>query len=405
MLEQGEFYAMHYNSIHDVPQAEWNKLAGSLHAFLSPAYLSSLEDAHDSRLDLRYAMFKNGEGQCIGIAAFQITHFITSESAYGSALIRRLSQLTRYLRKGHIHNILIAGNTFATGRHGFQFIPAVHAQTQAHLVLDAMMHIAAQEKKQGRRICAMLAKDFYPPERGLSDALANRRFSSFSVDHNMVMPVLSEWKTFEDYLSALNTKFRTKAKASLKRSAELEIKLLTAADVHLMAARMQQLYEDVHEKADFKLGKMNVLALAGIISKMPDTFCLKGFFYQHELVGFSTAMRCGNSLEAHVIGIDYERNKVLGIYQRMLYEYVNMAIEQKCTNIVFGRTAAEIKSTVGAFPVDLTISVFHNRRISNALLNLILGYVKPTPYAQREPWRAEVLPAISQIALNPIHQV
>jgi hypothetical protein len=120
-----------------------------------------------------------------------------------------------------------------------------------------------------------------------------------------------------------------------------------------------------------------------------------------ELIGFMTAMRCGNVMEAHVIGIDYDTNREHGVYQRILYDYVELAIRLRCARIVYGRTAEEIKSTVGAFPVDLTCSIKHRRIISNTLLSMIINYVKPSVYPQREPYKAETL---AKIHMQPLYK-
>ncbi|MFM7726216.1 MAG: hypothetical protein ACKO7B_05920, partial [Flavobacteriales bacterium] len=226
----------------------------------------------------------------------------------------------------------------------------------------------------------------------------------FQVDHNMVMPLLPEWREFDDYLESLNTKFRTKAKAALKRSAALRVMDATASDVQMHAGAMRTLYENVYLKADFRLGKLEITGLVNLLNRIPNQFFVRLYFLNYELIGFMTAMRCGKVLEAHIIGIDYTTNREHGIYQRILYDYVEMAISMECTRIVYGRTAEEIKSTVGAFPVNLTCCIKHRRFISNALLSMIIQYVKPSDYPQREPFKAEVLKQIHQIPLYSSHE-
>lgn len=404
---QGEYYALHFSSVQHIPSANWKALVQDHNTFLSLEYLSALEDAHDSGLELRYVMFQNNNMEYVGLAAFQITHFTTGADAYSNWLLKRLNQLTQYLRKGHVHNILICGNAIATGEHGFYFNTtasqanqaALDAGEQVRLVLDAMFHISAQEKKRGKPICAMVAKDFYPHSAAITQALDQRSFTTFQVDHNMVMPVLPSWKTFDHYLAALNTKFRTKAKAAFKKSIQLKVVTMTHSDILQHAPRMQQLYENVYQRADFRLGKMSTQSLATMLQNMPKSFFVTGLFLHHQLVGFCSAMQSADTLEAHIIGIDYECNKEHSVYQRMLYKYIELAIETGCVRIVFGRTAAEIKSTIGAMPVDLSCSIYHPRKISNALLTLILNYVKPSEYPHRHPWRAELQEEIQNIAL------
>ena len=264
-----------------------------------------------------------------------------------------------------------------------------------------MEEIAKQEQKKGRRICAMVTKDFYPETVGVADELERFRFKKFQVDHNMVMPVLSEWNSFDDYMDSLNTKFRTKAKAALKRSSNLRVVDASESDILHHAEAMQRLYENVYMKADFRLGKLQSKALAELLKRIPNQFFVRQYFLNDELVGFMTAMRCGNVMEAHVIGIDYDTNREQGVYQRILYDYVELAIRLKCTRIVYGRTAAEIKSTVGAFPVNLTCSIKHRRIISNTLLSMIINYVKPSDYPQRDPFKAETM---AKILAQPLYK-
>ena len=75
----------------------------------------------------------------------------------------------------------------------------------------------------------------------------------------------------------------------------------------------------------------------------------------------------------------------------MLYDYINLAIQKGVKTINFGRTASEIKSSVGAIPQDLTIYVRHKRSIPNKLLSLFLKRIAPTPFHQKFPFKAKKL--------------
>ena len=387
----------------DVDALMWSKMHPVAGAFLCLDYLSALEHAHDEGLEIRLAMFYRGS-ETIGIAAFQIAHFATSEDAYSNVFLNCINAVARCIRGKHIHNVLISGDAFATGEHGFSFQLEIEPVTIALCLHEAMETIAGQEQKKGRRICAMVTKDFYPETASVAEHMERYRFKKFQVDHNMVMPVLAEWNSFDDYLDSLNTKFRTKAKAALKRSSNLRVVEATEMDVLRHAEAMQQLYDSVYMKADFRLGKLQSTALAELLKRIPHQFFVRQYFLNDQLVGFLTAMRCGSVMEAHVIGIDYDSNREHGVYQRILYDYVELAIQLRCTRIVFGRTAAEIKSTVGAFPVDLTCTIKHRRIISNTLLSMIINYVKPSEYPQRDPFKAETMAKIHTQPLYKNHE-
>lgn len=379
----------------DALRSTWDAFMPAEHSFLHSDYLQALEKANGRGLELRYVTFRDESG-VLGMAAFQITHFATSPDAYANPVMRFLHNATQLVRMGHVHNILICGNAIATGEHGFYFAPHISTEKKVELLAKAMNTIAKQEKQKKRRICAMVVKDFYPQNAAVPKAFEEFGFKAFQVDHNMVMPLLPEWKSLDDYLAAMVTKFRTKAKAALSRSAVLQIQNLSAQSIVPYLEEIRTLYENVHYRADFRLGKMNVDALPMLLQQMPDRFVVRTYHLDGKVVGFMTAMQCGRSLEAHIIGIDYSCNKECGVYQRILYDYVALGIDRGCERIVLGRTAAEIKSTIGALPVDLTCAIIHQRSISNALLKLILRYVGPSEYEQRQPYKAEVYQRIKK---------
>jgi predicted N-acyltransferase len=383
-----------YHSVKDIDVNAWSELVHRSNRFLCLDYLTALEESHDNGLELRYVLFTENDIP-IGAAAFQITHFITSDDAYSNVFLKTINNFLKFFRGRHVHNILICGNAIATGEHGFTFKNSTDSKAICALLVGAMKEVAGEEQKRGKRICAMVIKDFYPNSLEIAEEFKLARFKTFQVDHNMVMPLLPEWQNLNDYLDSMNTKFRTKAKAALKRSDALEIIDRNEKNIQEIIPQLNDLYTKVHEKADFRLGKLDLNALPLLVSHLPNNFIIRTYSLHGKIVGFITAMTCGNTLEAHVIGIDYDVNRDFAVYQRMLYDYVDLAIQRRCERIVFGRTAAEIKSSIGAFPVDLTCCVLHQRRISNALLSLIVNYVKPSEYPQRQPYKSEVLEKIS----------
>ncbi|MBQ0740503.1 hypothetical protein J9332_40125, partial [Aquimarina celericrescens] len=82
-------------------------------------------------------------------------------------------------------------------------------------------------------------------------------FREFKIDVNMVLKIHSDWHTFEDYLTSLKTKFRTRAKNVFKKSENIIIKDFTSEDISTYKNEINILYLSVIEKADFKIEKLN----------------------------------------------------------------------------------------------------------------------------------------------------
>ena len=75
------------------------------------------------------------------------------------------------------------------------------------------------------------------------------------------------------------------------------------------------------------------------------------------------------------------------IKNKVLYDYIKIGIDKNITILNFGRTASEIKSSVGAIPQDLTIYFRHKKRITNRILHLFLQRVQPTGFQQKFPFK------------------
>ena len=380
-----------YHTVSEIPALTWNQFLHFQSVFLSLPYLQALESARNAMVDLRFATFYEND-QLIGISAFQITHFqasaINETLGQGSKWIRFLTSALS--NEQSTQRVLICGNAFATGEHAFQFAPHIKPKAAMDILCVAITKIVDQEKKEGRQIAAMIVKDFYTQSQGLADGLSRCGFRSFNVDHNMIMPILPEWTSFELYLNDLNTKFRTKANAAFQRSSVLDIRAMDKTEIEKFKNDIFKLYFGVHDKADYKLGVLNADSFVNMKSCLDNEAVFNGYFLEGRLVGFSIALFSDQCMDAHLVGMDYEVNKELAIYSRILYDYIALAIQRKVQRIVFGRTAGEIKSTVGALPVDLKCCIKHPGTISNWMVKLLFSYVKPSSFAQRHPYKKAV---------------
>jgi hypothetical protein len=114
---------------------------------------------------------------------------------------------------------------------------------------------------------------------------------------------------------------------------------------------------------------------------------VKGYFLNNQLVGFLSAMRNGENLDAHFIGLNYALNKDYAIYPRILNDYVRLGILFGAKRINLGRTASEIKSTLGAKPQDLTCYTRHKRPFVNSLISPFLKNVKIKSFKEHAPFK------------------
>jgi predicted N-acyltransferase len=173
------------------------------------------------------------------------------------------------------------------------------------------------------------------------------------------MPFDKNWKTFDDYLNALNTKFRTKAKAALKKFEGVETRIWEAADLIENATVVQALYRNVYDRAECAMEPLTTDFLVELKNSLQEKMVIQAFYVSNEIVGYQIALINHKELEAFLVGIDYDANANYSLYSNMLLSFVKMAIDAQCEEIAFGRTAGEIKSSFGAVPVEMRIALRH----------------------------------------------
>jgi hypothetical protein len=389
------------HSASQLDSAAWQSLVADGSAFLQLPYLKSLENGCQEHMEFVYATFFQHNKVC-GVAVFQLAKFDAANVSTNVASDKPIvSWITRSLTPTLNENsILICGNAFATGEHGFVFSPGTNELQAMDALCYCLTEVLKQKKAQGKKIVGVLIKDFYTKNFSKAESLENCGFKAFNVDRNMIMPIDSAWQSFEDYLGAMVTKFRTKANAAMARSEMLVVKNMNAQDILAHEMRVDELYQNVHNKADFKIGALTAKAMAELCIGLGDKFRFYGYFLNEHLVGFRTTLVGQQCMDAHVVGLDYTLNKDIALYSRMLYDYVDEAIQLRASHIVFGRTAGEIKSTVGALPVDLQCCIRHPGKISNFVLSCIFSYVQPSEFPVRKPYKKEVQQAMETLVDN-----
>lgn len=168
----------------------------------------------------------------------------------------------------------------------------------------------------------------------------------------MVLELDPAWTSFDDYLGAMKTKYRTRAKRAMTLSAHCEHCACTnwpdeewlswAADLlgKTLADKVIALPENLRE------------LLATFKRVYGDDFHVFGYRTNGQWVGFITALHEGDTLYALHMGFEPEFAREAQFYQRSMMDVVALGIQLGAARVNMGRTATEIKSTLGARPVE-----------------------------------------------------
>ncbi len=378
----------YYSHIEEIPKAKWNLANPNNNIFLSLEYLKTLEDTLSETIRFKYILFYHKETP-VAIAATQLIKFNSAQLKFQEFPCRISDTIKNTLFKNLDVKVLVCGNLFSCGEHGFVYnSDKLNAKEAFESLSNALREIRKSENTD--KPSFILLKEFWPHSFDNSDYIKEHDFREFEIDVNMVLNIHPDWKTFDDYLGSMRTKFRTRAKKVFKNSEKIVVKDFTAEDIDMFQDKINELYLSVIEKADFKIGKLNASTFKSLKQILNESFIFKGYFLNEKLVGFTTSFILDDVVDANHIGIDYDYNKEYDIYQKMLYDYVDLAISKKVKELRLGRTAEIIKSCVGAKPVEMKLYVRHGNSISNTLLKPLVELISPNDYEVRNPFKLQL---------------
>lgn len=383
---------LYFTSVKDIPERIWKELECSKNFYFHPDYLYSIEK-HNTHISLNYIVLLNKSKEAIALGLIQIIDFPLEKIE--NSFNKHFNKIKCFGRKIGVFpklkpiQLLVCGNIFVSGEHGVFIKDGQNKQKTLNDLAKAISHFVGSNKSLAKDSSIFLIKDFIKESLKVTDELHELNYYSFHVEPNMVLQIDNNWSNFEAYLEAMKTKFRVKAKRAMKLSNDLVVKEVTKHNIESFIPEITALYQKVANNADFNLGDFNLKTCVSLKAAFGENYILKTYWYQNKMVGFMSGVINNNSLDAHFVGIDYLLNKRLAIYQRMLYDYVKIALDKKLNTINFGRTASEIKSSIGAIPQDLTCYIRHKKSITNKFLKPFLSYIEPKSFTQKKPFKTK----------------
>jgi hypothetical protein len=359
--------------------------------FLRPDYLQAVTSGVSGNLSYRYVTITH-RGKIIAFYNFHLVNLSTRhlrrifhQQQYSKMIAKFSGMMARYIfgvKEDQPHYLLICGSVLVSGPYygwsggGNQDLLLKHLPAAVKYLSDVL---SADSK-----IVATVMKDF---TADLSVKVPSG-YHKVMMDPVMDFQIDPSWKSMEDYLAKLSAKYRLRYKNAMSKLSDIEQRYLKFADVEKDRERINQLYQDVQQRAPIRLISADAsypLALC----KVQGSF-LKAYYLKGKMIMFICGILKDGHLEAHHIGMDYSLNRSRQLYLNILYEFIREGIERKASHISFGRTALEIKSTIGARPVYFNAWM----KMGNTLLNRLMGPFIPSrpsnDWVQRNPWREEI---------------
>jgi predicted N-acyltransferase len=280
--------------------------------------------------------------------------------------------------------LLVCGGSAASQGPALHISPNVD-RAQALKVIATEAQAIMRASVGPRPILAVLFQG--APELGALSGLTQAGFTRFESDPSLALTLDPRWVDFDDLLASLTSKYRVKAKRADALSSELEQVALDAQGARLWREALHATYEQVTERATFCVRATELDALPELLEAQPERYSLSAYLAQDELIGFRLSVHEGDTLYAQLVGINYEKNRTFGLYPRMLNDYIREGLERGCRVVDLGRTAGEIKSTLGALPSATELYLTHAHPLMSWALPYIAQRVTPATHKQHQPFK------------------
>lgn len=373
-----------YNSVKELPLL-WDTVAQS-NVFLQTPYLTVLEKSAPVNMECFYiGIFEKSE--LIGVSLAQYLDLNKLES-FGERDKCFKTIIRNFIFKNFASHTLFLGNNMITGQNGYVFSKEIDFNHISEILLQSADEITLYFKKKGISIHLVSFKDFYDH---CSVELKKYRFSNmyeFNTQPNMIFYLDKNWKSLEDYVAALSKKYRDQFKRARKKIDGIQMKNLSYEDVLQNEEKIYDLYHYVAKNAPFNTFFLSKNHFSTLKGQCGNRFQIFGYFLNEELVGFHTLLLNDETLETYFLGYNENIQKENMLYLNMLYNMTEYGIENGFKRIIFGRTALEIKSSIGATPVQMSGFIYHNNKLINKFIGKIFKQLEPElNWQQRHPFK------------------
>lgn len=373
-----------YHATAQLP-SNWNDLAVST-IFLSKKYLEILEKSSPKNMVCHFiGLFKNET--LIGIALSQFLDLNQLES-FGDRDKCIKTTVRNFVFRSFGSHVLVIGNNMLTGQNSFALSESIDKKIALQTLRSATTALKKIFQSKGKKIHITTYKDF------LKEDIANFSIPEFKYDYqfstqpSMVFQINENWKSEQDYIDSLSKKYRDQYKRARKKAEVIEKRKMHLQDIIALEETIYDLYLHVAKNAPFNtffLPKNHFRIFKEIFK---DKFLFYGYFIDEKLIGFNTLIKNGPVMDTYFLGYDEKIQREKMLYLNMLYDMIAYSINKGFKEIVFARTALEIKSSVGAKPIKMFGFIAHSNPIVNSYMPKIFRYLEPeTNWQERNPFK------------------
>lgn len=351
-------------------------------------YLAEVERSCKAYLQPKYGIVYNAD-EAVGAFYFQLVRFkgkqliaFLPKQKQGFWYQYFIETPAKFILGKIDKPLLVLGNLLQTNHGGIFFSPAITDPKEKAIIVETL----CKKTQKNCAASAILITNIYESDHHFLHYL-DASFHQFHSEPDLQLTIDPAWKTMDDYLQSLQSKYRVRAKKILKESADLEVRPLLLEEIKQYNEKIFALNRQVMKHVKFSLGDISSTYFYDIASYFGERFTMNGYFKDGELIGFSSLITENKILNSHFIGMNYNFINASKLYNRILYDNLQFGIAHQLHLVKYGRTATEIKTTVGAKPLAMVNFIKYQNSMINQFVPRVLKLLKAPEFITRNPFK------------------
>lgn len=377
---------------------QWDLIVKDQSLFFQRNYLTMLEGFGPENIEYKYVIIFEGNSP-VAAMALQIVSVIGTQIPKGKNHEEIVEKSPRTILKNMLQpvkvkilseikeRILVCGNLLSYGFHAIAFAPNVDRAKIWPAISEALQKVRLAEKIIGNTDFTLI-KDITPDQLTASKVLSKLSFRQLETEPNMILKLSSEWKSHDNYLASLSSKYRSAYKQKIQKPIEdAGCTVEHLADITSNAERIHELYLEVHEKAGLRLFTLPSFYFAALAEILGEGFICSVIKRENKILGFVITIKDGDTAFGYHIGYDKKEAENLPLYLRLLHATIGDSCSLGCQQLSLGRTALEPKAGLGCKPEAISVWIRHRQLMMNLFLRNLLRVVTHDEAPERNPFK------------------
>ena len=357
--------------------------------FLTIKYLKVLEESAPKNMECYYIALYN----CKKLVGIGIAQYLDGNQmvTFGDRDQCLKTMVRNFTFKNFSSGVLFIGNNMLTGQNAFSFSATISAVDALVELKKAAAVLELRLKKEGKKVHLTSYKDFTESYRPIFEEADFSNFYEFQIQPNMIFNIKNHWHSIDDYVADLSKKYRDQYKRARKKATDIEKRKLSLAEILASEDQIYNLYLHVAESAPFNTFLLQKNHFSALKRNLEHDFLFYGYFLNGELIGFNTLIKNGTTMDTYFLGYDAKMQREKMLYLNMLYDMIGYSIKKQFKKIIFGRTALEIKSSIGAKAEDMFGYLKHSNSLLQWQMPRIFNSLQPkVEWQTRNPFKEEL---------------